>query len=222
MNRQTARHTEWTVSRRVFDSQDDYPRTHQYERERPNVSEVDHLVDAGNGAEATNTLVNMVRCVSPVSRMDSVEDLGQQAVTGHREKDPWLTELKHQQNRRVRDHRSESHYSDCPSEISVKLLADVLQGHRERLGLLSSEFGFQIGIGDQAGEYAGNHCVEEGADYQRRYDPNRQIAPRISGLLGNRRNRIETDVGEKNYGRARTDARETVRIEWLSWQAERR
>ena len=99
------------------------------------------------------------------------------------------------------------------SEICAELLPDVFERHRQRLGLLGCELRFEISVRDQAGEYGGDHRIKDRADDERSDYADRQIALRVFGLFGDRRNGVKSDVSEKDYGRARADARKPVRVE---------
>ena len=68
----------------------------------------------------------------------------QQADARHRKEDAWLAELENQQHRRMRNDRAEGHNADGPTEIGVEFLPDILQRHRQRLGLFGREFGAQF------------------------------------------------------------------------------
>ena len=69
----------------------------------------------------------------------------QQSVARHREKDARLAELKHEQHRRVCDNRTKRDNAGGP----IRSWRDVLQRHRQRLGLLGRQSLYELRVGNQ-------------------------------------------------------------------------
>ncbi len=124
------------------------------------------------------------------SRVDGGEEpLGQQPVAGHRQQDPRLAQVAHQQRA---GHPGEDAQRD--------------QAARERQALGVQRRGQRCGdvdlaIGHHPGQDGRDRDVEHRADRQGPQDADGQVALRPPGLLGVRRDRVEADVGEEDPAR---------------------
>ena len=127
---------------------------------------------------------------------------GQQPVARHREEDPRLAVLKHQQHRRDRDDGAKRH------DPSRGLEPRDIQRLRQRIG------GAQLHVRARGpvATIADDH-VDQRADRQAAENADRQVALRILRLFRRRRDGVEADVGEEDDGRALVDAGPAIRRE---------
>src|SRR5215475_1854244 len=192
------------------------PNTNAYERkgeERTDVRQVDHFIDAckhrahadGNARQNSRDM----RCPEP--RVNFRKRPRKQSIARHREKDSRLTELKHQKHRRVRNYGAKR--DDTHKHVSPPLDVRVLQRHRQRFGLLRRELLLQNAEGHDADEDRRDKNIDDGGNYERSDDADRQVARRATRLLGHSRYRIKADVCEKYDRSARLDSDPSVRQE---------
>ncbi len=118
------------------------------------------------------------------ARMDRPKSGGSKPVPRHREEDARLSQLEHQQHRRVRDDRSERDDPDCPAQVrSWPCCRAIVSGSACSV---ATALRFSVRIRDQSGEHRRDHDVEDRADDQRGDDADRQVALRVARLLGDR------------------------------------
>ena len=153
------------MPQRIFVAQDDDPNTNQHKcKQRPNVCQIDHLINAHHRRKATDDNAGQNR--SDVWRLESRMHLGengrQQAIARDRKEDARLAQLKDEQHSRVGNHRSEG--DDCAGPSRVR--RDVIERHRQRLGLFSRQSPHQFVVRNETGKDRSHYDIKEGADDQ--------------------------------------------------------
>ncbi len=128
---------------------------------------------------------------------------GKQSVARHREEDPRLAVLEHQQDGGQGDHGAERH------DPARGRQARHLERTRERVGRL------ELLVGHEAGRHDADDDVDDRADGQPAKDADRHVALRVPGFFRRGGDRIEADVGKKDDRRPLVDARPAVRGERL-------
>ena len=103
----------------VLKAQHNYPGADQDKGEqRADIGQVHHLIYAGDRGEPGNKYSGQDcrkgRSAEP--RVDAAERRRQEPIPGHREQDPRLPELEHQQDRRIGDYRAECHDARGPAQ----------------------------------------------------------------------------------------------------------
>ena len=136
-----------------------------------------------------------------VDGVDGTEGRRQQTVAAHREEDPRLAELEHEQDRGHRDDGA-----DRDDELSPADAGD-LEGARQRVRAR------QLLERHQACRHEADHGVDDRAHDERPQDAPRHVALRVARLLGRGRDGVEADVGEEDERRALVDAAPAVRRE---------
>src|SRR6266545_359399 len=193
---------------RLLEPQDDDPETDQDEREgRPDVGQVDHLIERREGRRHSHPHARQDRrdVGRAEFRVDLREDGGQQPVARHREEDPRLSELEDQKHGRVRHDRAEGHDADHPVGHRCEL-----HGEGQRLRLLARKSLLQGRVGDHPREDERDDDVDDRADDERADDADRHVPLGVAALLGHGRDRVEADVGEEDDGGAGGDPSEAV------------
>jgi hypothetical protein len=112
------------------------PEADQDEREeRPDVREVDHLVDAHERADPADEHAGEDRrdVRRAEARVDAREDRREEPVARHREQDARLPELEDQEHGRLRDDRAEGHDPIIQFGMTTYFIAAVSASARCRL-----------------------------------------------------------------------------------------
>ena len=126
------------------------------------------------------------------------DDLGQQAVAGHRVEDPRLGQKHHQDDRAQAGDRPELDRARRATHVHR------VDGHGDRVGNV------ELLVVHDAGHDEAGQAVEDRADRQRADDADRHVALGVLGLLGGGRDRVEADVGEEDQACPAEDAAPAV------------
>src|ERR1039457_5508196 len=136
--------------------------------------------------------------------MYASEEFWQQTVAGHRKPYSGLPQLEDKQRGDHPHHRPEQNSQPNPMQaMRPGFDGQFLEAVYHRGSIIEQGL-----PGNDSGEYDGHADIEHSADDESRDDPDRQIALRIAGLFGGRRNRIESDISEENDRAAGRDTRQ--------------
>ena len=95
----------------------------------------------------------------------------------------------------------------APAEMSVAIQSAPWNTN----ALARAAAGSRLLVGHHPGHDQGDRAVEDRADRERGDDADGQVALRVLGLLGRRRDDVEADVREEDERRAREDAADAER-----------
>ena len=197
-------HAERTHTIRIRPAEDQHADAHNREGgKRPDVRQVVDLVlvedESPDGHRDASDDGRDVR--RTVFRVDLRRPGREKAVAGHREEDPRLAVLEHE------EHRGQRHHSTERDEPAGRREPSELERPRQRVG--RSELLIRH---EPRGHEPDDH-VDERADGEAAEDADRHVPLRIPRFLGRGRDRVEADVREKHNRGALVNAPPAVRRE---------